>query len=197
MSAPITCPHCQSRFKGKPDLAGKKIKCPSCQSPFTAPAETATRTPKPKSPAVEPPTDDAAYGVSRIDITPRCPHCAAEMLSAEAIICVHCGYNTMTRVHGATKKVLAASPQEHLLYLLPSLSAALVFVAIVVALIFYNTVLTQRLEGGKLSWIVHESLRMWTTLVCLAILWPVAMFAFNTLAVRPRPPEEVLEGSRR
>src|SRR6187401_2137677 len=107
MPAPafITCPTCQKRFKGKPELGGKKIKCPLCAEPFVVPNETAAKPvtksaksspapPTPPSANVEAPSDSAAYGISSIDTTPRCPHCAKETRDEKAVICIHCGYNT-------------------------------------------------------------------------------------------------------
>jgi DNA-directed RNA polymerase subunit RPC12/RpoP len=204
MPAPafITCPTCQKRFKGKPELGGKKIKCPLCAEPFVVPheidvAKAAAKPPKtkpappppPSSDNVEAPADDAAYGVGTIDTTPRCPNCAKEMLSADAVICVHCGYNTLTRVHGETKKLVAATAGEHFLYLLPALSGAAVFLIIIVTLVFYDTVLTVAFEGSKMTWITHESLRMWSTIFLLGLLWGIGTYAFNTLVLRPKPPD--------
>src|SRR5262245_6902140 len=40
-SAVITCPKCVKKFKGRDDLAGKKIKCPFCAHPFVVPKGTA------------------------------------------------------------------------------------------------------------------------------------------------------------
>jgi DNA-directed RNA polymerase subunit RPC12/RpoP len=212
--AAIVCPVCQKRFKGKPELIGKKIKCPGCSEPFVVPAngETSTSPAKesatkpPPKPAAKPPkmelpekpakkaeveaaTDDAAYGVGRIDTAPRCPHCAKEMLSADAIICVHCGYNTLTRVHGETKKTIAATGQEHFIYLLPALGAATLVLAIIICLIIYSTVLTPAFAGTKMSWITHESARMWSTFALLFLIWGVGRFAFNTLVLAPKPAE--------
>lgn len=33
----VTCPHCQKRFTGKPELSGKTVKCPACKEPFQVP----------------------------------------------------------------------------------------------------------------------------------------------------------------
>lgn len=201
MPAPpiITCPTCQKRFKGKPELGGKKIKCPLCTEPFVVPNEETAAAPKkaakpvaaaaPKKEGIDAAKDDAAYGVGRIDTAPRCPNCAKEMLSAEAVICVHCGYNTLTRVHGETKKLVAATAGEHFIYLLPGLSAAAMFVVIVIALIFYDTVLTDWFEASKMSWITAEWARMWSTLALLGLLWAIGMIAFNTIVVQPKPPD--------
>ncbi len=200
MPAPaiITCPTCNKRFKGKPELGGKKIKCPLCAEPFVVPDEAPGTKAKPKAaktsaePAlagVDAAKDSAAYGVGHIDLSPRCPNCAKEMLSADAVICVHCGYNTLTRVHGETKKLVAVSAGEHFMYLLPALSAAAIFIVIVITLIFYDTVLTEWLEASKASWITHESLRMWATILLLALLWGIGTIAFNTLVLHPKPPD--------
>lgn len=196
MPAPavIICPLCQSRFKGKPELGGKKIKCPSCEKPFVVPNEDAPAPPpkpkpKPAKVAVAAPDDDAAYGVTSVDTTYRCPHCAEEMLSADAVICVHCGYNTLTRQQGETKKLYTVTRQEHFMYLVPALSAAGVFVGLIIAMIFYDTVVPSMLAGSGMSWITHESLRMWTTLVLLALLWAIGTFAFRVLVMAPRPPD--------
>src|SRR5438128_2215894 len=61
MASPvITCPKCVKKFKGRDDLAGKKIKCPFCAQPFMVPrtaAQTAIKAPakegaaKPAAPA--------------------------------------------------------------------------------------------------------------------------------------------------
>ena len=41
-SAPaITCPRCQKKFKGKPELYGKRIRCPGCHKPFVVPSPEA------------------------------------------------------------------------------------------------------------------------------------------------------------
>ena len=203
MPAPaiITCPSCQKRFKGKPELGGKKIKCPLCAEPFVVPNEESAAKPKsartspaaPRDEGVEAAKDDAAYGVGRIDTAPRCPNCAKEMLSAEAVICVHCGYNTLTRVHGETKKLIAVTPMEHFIYLLPGLSAAVMFVAIIISLLFYDTVLTDWFEGTKMGWITAEWARMWSTIILLGLLWAVGMFAVKTVVMAPKPPDVVKE----
>jgi DNA-directed RNA polymerase subunit RPC12/RpoP len=202
MPAPafITCPTCQKRFKGKPELAGKKIKCPLCAEPFVVPHETAVKAatkakvkaaaaPPPSSENVDGPSDDAAYGVTKIDTAPRCPNCAKELLNAEDVICIHCGYNTLTRVHGETKKLISVTAGEHFKYLLPSLSCASIFVVILILLVFYDTVLLAMLQGTGAGWLVAEAARMWATIILLALLWVLGVQAFKTLALAPKPPD--------
>lgn len=205
--AVITCPACKKRFKGKPELAGKKIKCPMCAAPFVVPAEGEAEAPakseskpdsKPDSkPAAAPvastpyaPTAVEAYGVEAVDTQARCPNCAKPMSSESAVICLYCGYNTLTREHGKTKKLIAHTPLEHFLYLLPALSAAFVFLLIVLFILFFNLVLPDMVVGSpKAEWLAHESIRMWSAMGLLALLWGLGMYAFNTLALKPRPPD--------
>src|SRR5262249_19784111 len=153
MASPvITCPQCVKKFKGRDDLAGKKIKCPFCAHPFVVPkmAETAIKQPaggpaakesaKPAAATNAPipfadekkskvgwdeeDEDQNPYGVTHLDLTPRCPHCAKELVSADAVVCVYCGYNTLTRKHGETKKIIESTGHEHLMHLMPGLLAA-------------------------------------------------------------------------
>ena len=210
----ISCPACNKRFKGKPELAGKKIKCPVCGVPFVVPAidddatiqlaDDAIQPAKPRppvkaapkpvmapaAPAPAPePAEDAAYGLGEIDISAKCPNCAKPMANETAVICVYCGYNTLTREHGKTKKVYAVTPLEHFLYLLPALSAAGAFLAIVLFIAFYNAVVPDWVVGKSWDWIASEPMRMWPAMILLVPLWGLGYYAFNTLVLRPRPPE--------
>src|SRR5262245_44499307 len=124
MASPvITCPECQKQFKGKGDLQGKKIRCPFCREPFTVPVveeERPAAKPAAKKPAAKAAAKSASakqmagddddnpnpYGITQLDIAPRCPNCANEMESEEAVICLYCGYNTLTRTWGKTDKVI-------------------------------------------------------------------------------------------
>src|SRR6516164_9291454 len=163
MASPvITCPECSKQFKGKGDLQGKKIRCPFCREPFTVPeAEEEKPAPKPaaKKPAAKAgikaasksaPTKPTAgedddnpnpYGITKLDIAPRCPNCANEMESEEAVICLYCGYNTLTRTWGKTDKVIEMTGGEHFMWLLPGLACALAIFLMVIFLILYCLVL--------------------------------------------------------
>ena len=52
----------------------------------------------PDRPTIDDEEDANPYGVTALDTAPRCPDCANEMESEDAIICLHCGYNSRTRV---------------------------------------------------------------------------------------------------
>jgi DNA-directed RNA polymerase subunit RPC12/RpoP len=219
MSAPtITCPACQKRFKGKPELVGKKIKCPGCSVPFVVPAaaeesnapiafadnggppakakpnlKAAIKPAKPQpapapTAAPEPPKADI-YGLGTLDISAKCPNCAQPMENETAVICLYCGYNTLTREHGKTKKVIAASTSEHFIYLGPALACAAIFLTIVILIIFHNTIVPDWVIGKSYAWVASEPARMWPALLLTGLLWGLGYYAFNTLVLRPKPPD--------
>src|SRR3954462_12245485 len=108
----ITCPKCQKKFKGKGNLEGKKIKCPLCAAVFVVPGDKATETPTSPAAAAasaapemtpmaaSPPlgfaddedNDPNPYGITELDVAPRCPNCAQLMADEKAFICLFCGY---------------------------------------------------------------------------------------------------------
>ena len=149
MAVTFRCTHCEKRIKGREELVGRKVRCPGCQESFVAGADgdepaAAVKSAKPKPAAAKAPApaavDDAHYGIENIDTRSRCPNCAELMVDETAIICIHCGYNTQTRTYGKTKKVYGASRAEIFQHLLPAICFAGGFVALVLVVLFYNTV---------------------------------------------------------
>lgn len=92
MPIEVTC-QCGKRLKAKDELAGRAVKCPSCQQPLQIPAR------QPAAPAA--PVANSAFadlfddvGISH-QTGPVCPACNAGV-AAEAVICIHCGFNLET-----------------------------------------------------------------------------------------------------
>ena len=207
----ITCPGCRKRIKGREEHLGRKIRCPNCQNSFIAEADAdeadaplafadddkpkakpAKAKPKPvaevKTPAPAA-VDDAQYGVETIDTAARCPNCAELMADPTAIICIHCGYNTLTRTYGKTRKVYAASSTEIVQHLAPAILFSSIFVALVLVVLWYNTVVPPMFNGTSRDWVVHESLRMWSAMIIVGFLWWFGFYAFKTFALQPMPEE--------
>src|SRR5207237_1879701 len=128
----IKCPFCAHTFVVPKGVAQTAIKVPAKEA-AAKPGEAAKPSPPPSAPIPfaddsnrrvgwdEEDNDQNPYGVTALDLAPRCPHCAKELLSADAVVCVHCGYNTLTRRHGETRKVVEMTGQEHFAHLLPGL----------------------------------------------------------------------------
>src|SRR5436309_9926666 len=136
----ITCPECGKKFKGREELRGRRVRCPNCGHAFIVPTlaqdkvdsqgepapRLAEEAPPPPAPAEEPRIKSALdeeleagsnpYGVSTLDLAPRCPNCANELESADARICLHCGYDTLSRTIGKTKKLIEHTSHERFLW---------------------------------------------------------------------------------
>ncbi|MCI0737924.1 MAG: hypothetical protein L0Y72_02690 [Gemmataceae bacterium] len=181
----ITCPSCSEKFKGKGQLVGKRIKCPFCTQPFVVPSAA-------KGVAAGAAMDDDPnpYGITNLDIRPRCPHCANLMADEDAFICLYCGYNTLTRELGQTKKVVALSSSERLKHLMPGLIWAGVVILILIGMMFYCLQLQYMLSEKWANFFGHESLKMWFTLIALGLTWGIGYFAVKRLILEPRPEEK-------
>lgn len=199
----IACPSCHKKFKGKSDLSGKRIKCPFCATPFQVPNAqipvAAAHTPPPIPEARANPFDDEEddknpYGVSDVDIAPRCPNCAQLMESSKAFICKFCGYNTLTRELGKTVKVVSHTFGERFVYLLPAMLGFVFIVLQTVAMIFYCVIVpTWAVPDSWWAYADAESLRLWLVSFSLFDIWPVGIFIFKRFVLNPTPPDKVLE----
>jgi hypothetical protein len=63
---------------------------------------------------------------------PRCPHCAAELDPPDAVVCISCGFNTITRVKAQSKKVWEPDANDWINHLAPGIAAAILCIIIVV-----------------------------------------------------------------
>ncbi len=204
----VACPECEKKFKPKTDVRGKKIKCPFCKEPFVVPAGKGAKKEREPEPEPEPAAAPAAeakpsiddefdnnpdpYGVKHKEMVPRCPNCTQEMGDHD-IICLFCGYNTLTRQWGKTEKTKGVTFGRHLLYLLPAMGSAVFAVFSILFLLFYATVAPFILAGTWLFWLDHESMRMWTTVIVLAWVFGAGAYCFKKFIDKPKPDEIVMD----
>lgn len=198
----ITCPECKKKFKGKSDLEGKKIKCPFCAKPFTVPGKGQKVTAGAAAPASTAPEkattwneeeNQDPYAVTNLDIRARCPNCANLMESEEAIICLFCGYNTLTRQWGKTEKVIGITFGEHLVHLLPGLGMLTGIVLLIIGLLFMCLALPNMVVKTWASFLDSEAMRLWIASLVLMICWVMGMWTFKRLVLNPMPEEEKKE----
>jgi predicted Zn finger-like uncharacterized protein len=210
----VTCPECDTTIKTSAEVQGKKVRCKSCGEVFVAtpakpagaaksaaakPAAKAAPKPepkaaeaKPKKPAIDDDEDDGkAYGLTETDLTPRCPHCANELESAKAKICLHCGYNTETREQVGRKKVVDQTGGDVFMWLLPGILCVLGIISLIVWDILYVNYAEEWFDvetwyGGMLC---HGSVKMWSCIFTVSVMAGLARFAYKRLIVNNKPPE--------
>jgi uncharacterized OB-fold protein len=84
----VNCSHCGQVFSTPDEMAGQSMACPQCGKQI---AVIASGVPSEDAPKLQVKHDNTITGGKR------CPYCGATM-SAEAVICIRCGYDTRTGV---------------------------------------------------------------------------------------------------
>ncbi len=218
----IVCPECGKQVKAPENVLGKKVRCKFCQAAFVAssgaskpPAGKSGKpaagksgkvTPPPKAvakpadtkPAKKPVMDDDdddpnPYVMTNVNLAPRCPNCANEMESEDAIICLICGYNTSTREQFQTRKVHALTFGEHFMWLLPGIGCALAVLSALGFDVWYLLKIDdlvgpveKEFFWGILS---HGGIKLWVVIMSLFVTYFAGKFAIKRLILHPKPPE--------
>jgi hypothetical protein len=212
MAATITvvCPECSKAIQAPADFVGKKVRCKGCGHVFRAnmapPAGAVTRAPGGKAagtphvkaaPPVAPVmTDDDEDG----DGNPyqfsdasegaiRCPECANEMESADAIICLHCGYNTVTRERLALRKVHETTSGDRVMWLLPGVACGAGVFFLLLFDVLYCVFVQSSKDSLLLEFFGSGAIKMWMCIGSVAVMFFLGRFAINRLIFHPEPPE--------
>jgi hypothetical protein len=184
----IICPECEKSLKAPATVAGKKIRCKSCGHTFAAKAAGG----KPGKKGGKKDDDDepvGAYGVTAEYLGPRCPDCANAMEEGD-IVCLTCGYNTMTRQKARTRKVRDVTGLDVFVWLLPGILCALVVLLLVTAFIVYIcTVWEENFEGAWYDFVGSKGTKIWIGVILAFICYIVGKFAFKRLFIYYWPPE--------
>jgi predicted Zn finger-like uncharacterized protein len=213
----LSCPKCKTQIKAPAEARGKKVKCKGCGEIFTAvdaaPAKAApAKKAKPQAPAKRVYEEDEEgknpYDVTDLDLAARCPHCAGEMESADAIICLHCGYNTQTRQKAETIKVYKNTFGDWFVHLAPPILAALVAIGLLGVPFYFwlpyanvTSLPHLPLEYGQTVTISTESeskekekwfpLRVWGSVIAAGVSFILGRLAFKRLVFNPAPPPKL------
>jgi hypothetical protein len=159
--------------------------------------EAAPPPPPPPKPAEKPnrfvdPDDANPYGVTDTDLAARCPFCAKEMESAEAVICLNCGYNTITRIRAGLRVVHAITFMDWVKWWSPAIGCLLGIAALCVLDWWFCIYLNDMWKEWD-EWIGTSSftrgIRLWEVVPTVWVMWQAAKFAFKRLILNPRPPE--------
>src|SRR5262249_37737004 len=133
----IVCPECEKPMKAPEDVLGKKIRCKACGHTFAARAAGGKSAGKPAAKAAKKKDEEedqpaGASGVTDEYLGPRCPECANAMEEGD-IICLFCGYNTVSRTKPRFRKVREITGLDVFLHLLPGILCVLAVIGLVTA----------------------------------------------------------------
>jgi DNA-directed RNA polymerase subunit RPC12/RpoP len=203
----ITCKECGKQMKAAATLKGKKIRCKGCGGVVLVKGKlikAAAVVEKPVAPVDDRPksakekldeefADNNPYEVTALEEGHRCPHCANELESADAVICLHCGYNTMTREWAKTVKTVESTGLDWTLWLLPGIFCALLVFAFAGGIFFLWVFAKDIIEDNKEEWwaFAPRAMQLWGTIFALACIFFSGRFAVKRLIFNYRPPEKI------
>ena len=202
----IRCKGCEHVFVVPAAAAAKAggkptAKAPAGKAPAKAPAGKAAevkkkpapdaKAAKPKAPADDEEEDSKPYGITSMDTAPRCPECANEMESEDAIICLVCGYNTRTRQRIETKAVEDITGMIWFVWLLPGILYVLGALMVIAFDIWYCLAIDGLVGDAWYFFIAHASIKIWLVIISMFFVVAMVHFAVIRLILNPRPPEQI------
>jgi hypothetical protein len=129
------------------------------------------------------------YRLTDIVLGARCPQCAAELESPDAIVCLNCGYNSRTRQRMTTIRTYAHTPFDWIFWLAPGILCLLVVLAMigVICFLWIPAGLTRAAHG---AWWGDIGVQIYGSFAAGFIAWGTGWFAVRRLIRNPRPPEK-------
>lgn len=209
----IVCPECGKQIKAPDNVLGKKVRCKFCQAAFVAskgagnkPAGGKAGKPsaaKPvPAPAVKPPAKPAAddddddgpshYGMTEISLAPRCPDCANDMEEGQ-VICLNCGYNTVSRERARLVKTYDQTFMEKFIWLSPGIACALTVFSFIGFDIWYllriDKVVDAKNDAFYLAMWTNSGIKLWVIIFSLFVIFFAGFFAIKRLVFNYKRPE--------
>jgi DNA-directed RNA polymerase subunit M/transcription elongation factor TFIIS len=134
---------------------------------------------------------------------PRCPHCAQELDPPDAVVCIHCGFNNVTRTKADSKKVWAPGAEDYFYHLLPGILALIGCIGLIVLNIvcylnmrdWMTDTFLQKDEKdaqGEIAFYVKPG--AFITFIIAATIMPIigfGRFAIKRLIINNQPEEKV------
>ena len=199
----IRCKGCGATFLAR---AGTGASAPAPAKPAAKPAgkPAAKQNPgkpaggkapaaKAEKPAKKPSEDDednSPYGYTEEKLGNRCPDCANEMETEEAVICLHCGYNRETRTKARMRKVAEITGGDVFLWLLPGILCALGLLILFVFNIIFVVYSEEWFDPDAwYSFFGGKAAKIWLVVISLFWAYLGGKFAIRRLIMDNRPPE--------
>ncbi len=219
----VSCPECGKNMKIRAETLGKKIRCKGCDEVFvardsgkTAVTSKPASKPAPKPAAKAKPAAPAAasnivpfkeeedeegsnpYGITELSTSARCPECANEMESEEAIICLHCGYNTQTRIRAETKVTVDTTPGDVVVWLMPGILCVVGIILLLTGDIVFCVFIDDWVDGSDTwSWMNWFFWKFWGSIINCFIMFFLGRFAVERLIMNSTPPEIEVKGTKK
>lgn len=218
----ITCPECAKPMKVPGEFVGQRIRCRACGERFyvrtgeekeeddspgmMAMIEEEQPKPEKKKPAAKkkpakpaPRKDDdeeddgkKEYGYTETELGHRCPECANEMDSEDAIICLYCGYNTVTRLRPVVKKMVAYTFWDWFFWLAPPILALLGIPTLIGIDVWYCLSFSYEADKERWYWFLsYGGIKLWMVIISMFFMFLLARFALKRLIWHPKPPEKI------
>jgi predicted Zn finger-like uncharacterized protein len=192
----IKCPECEKQMKISAEVIGKKIRCKGCGTVFAAKAAAAATAAKAGAKKKPPPkTDDdeeeaKPYGITEETFVPRCHQCANEMESKEAVICLFCGYNLLTREKTRMRKIREVTGWDKFKWWLPGIACALAAISMITGDIIYCVFINDWLDPDAwYSFLGHLGIKMWIVIPSIFLIYYSTKFAIRRLVFNYTVPE--------
>jgi DNA-directed RNA polymerase subunit M/transcription elongation factor TFIIS len=193
----IICPECEKQMKVSAEVIGKKIRCKGCGKVFPAKANAAAggkAVAKKKAPAKKDDDEEDAnpYGITEETFAPRCPQCANEMESREAVICLFCGYNLETREKARMRKIREVTGWDKFKWWLPGILCALAVIIMATGDILYCALVNKESFGGEDVWysfLGGLAIKMWIVIPTIFLMYYGTKFAIRRLIFNYTVPE--------
>jgi predicted Zn finger-like uncharacterized protein len=139
-------------------------------------------------PAGKPPAK--AYDLTNISLKPRCPHCAAELPSEDAVICMECGFDRQNRSTIKTKRTIAVTATDKLLWRLPGFLGAVVALGVLAFVAFlWLKPRSAGIDEENLAMMDTVWFRMWGSVFSGFLISFGIKLAYQRLIADPTPPE--------
>jgi hypothetical protein len=195
----IACPECNKKLRTPANLQGKKIRCKSCSHVFIAKAmsdgagKSHDNVMKAPNPDYE--VDKNPYAVVEDSFAIRCPHCAGEMESENATVCLHCGYDRTVRERHKIIATYETTGMDYFMWLLPGIVCAVTVLLMIGFIVFLITSLRGVLDSykGEEPWWAFglRAMQLWGTIFSLFVIFFCGRFAIRRLIFNPVPPERI------
>ena len=136
-------------------------------------------------------SDGKPYSLTDVSLAPRCPYCAAELPSEDAIICLHCGYHLQTRTRLEPKHTYEITAADVFQWRLSGYIGAALATFFLAFIAFLWLGLERLAADSKEWWTIFAGLwfEIWGSVFAGFMVWLGCHLAYRRLVLNRDPPE--------